>query len=126
MVKDLVEVSLIRQTKEEVLIQDLLSGPVVGYSYDQDGPKENECKETLADCASTNTDVGKDEIDIGILAQLPKGKKYVNFSKLSFSAHSSEQGASVPVVAGTVETNATKKGVGSYSIAAKVCFVSEF
>jgi hypothetical protein len=42
MVGDFAEVGQVRQTKAEVLIQDLLSGPVVGYSYDDAGPAEEE------------------------------------------------------------------------------------
>lgn len=38
MVKSLIDIDEARKTKAEVIIQDLLSGPVVGYSYEQDGP----------------------------------------------------------------------------------------
>lgn len=42
MVSSLVEIDIVRKTKAEVLIQDLLSGPVVGYTYDDIGPMEND------------------------------------------------------------------------------------
>lgn len=60
MVRSLIDVEQARQTKEEVLIQDLLSGPVVGYTYDNDVPVESGIP---AGFFPDNNSVNKDSID---------------------------------------------------------------